>query len=100
MTQAVHVVAVVTVAPEKAPELQGELARCLRDTHKEAGCVSYTISRDLEKIGRFTAVEEWASREAFEAHLQTPHFQALAALSQTLDAQLDVMQLQPLEAAP
>ncbi|GBR47340.1 putative quinol monooxygenase [Neokomagataea thailandica] len=99
MLQTVHVVAIVSVAPENAPELQEELARCLRDTQMEDGCISYQISRDVEKEGRFTAVEQWISRSAFETHLKTPHFQSLAALLQRLDAQLELMQLEPLEAA-
>ncbi|GBR53773.1 hypothetical protein AA106555_1431 [Neokomagataea thailandica NBRC 106555] len=99
MSHAVHVVAIIRVTPERAPELEAELARCLRDTRKEEGSVSYQISKDLEDIGRFTAVEEWASQAAFEAHLKAPHFQALAALSEKLEAKLDIMQLQPLDPA-
>lgn len=95
----VHVIAVINVTPNKAEALREELARCLRDTQGENGCISYNISRDVEKEGRFTAVEQWSSREALEAHLQTPHFQSLASVFQRLDAKLELMQLEPLEAA-
>ena len=42
-------------------------------TRAEAGCISYTMSGDLEEPGRFHIFEEWESGEALEAHFQSPH---------------------------
>src|SRR5262245_14929120 len=53
-------------AAAAAREMQGE-------TRKEAGCISYTFSADLEAPGRFAIFEEWESDEALRAHFASPH---------------------------
>ena len=46
-------------------------------TRKEEGCISYELFQD-EKNNRLVAViEEWQNKEAFEKHLNTPHFTSL-----------------------
>jgi quinol monooxygenase YgiN len=42
-------------------------------TRKEAGCVSYAFSADLDEPGLFRIFEEWSSPEALGAHFRTPH---------------------------
>jgi quinol monooxygenase YgiN len=39
----------------------------------ERGCVAYAYSEDVLEPGLIHVKELWSSREAFAAHLQTPH---------------------------
>jgi quinol monooxygenase YgiN len=50
---------------------------CMEATRAEDGCESYTFSGDLGDPGRFHVSEQWASPEAMEAHMQTPHMATL-----------------------
>jgi quinol monooxygenase YgiN len=43
------------------------------ETRKEAGCISYTFTADLEQPGGFRVFEEWESEAALRAHFQAPH---------------------------
>jgi quinol monooxygenase YgiN len=45
----------------------------MRETRREAGCISYTFSADLEEPGRYRIFEEWESDEALRAHFAAPH---------------------------
>ena len=45
----------------------------MSETRKEAGCISYAFSADLDQPGRFLVFEEWESDEALRAHFGSPH---------------------------
>ena len=45
----------------------------MAETHKEAGCISYTFSADLAEPGVFHIFEEWESQDALDFHFETPH---------------------------
>ena len=45
----------------------------MAETRREAGCISYTFSADLDEPGRFRIFEEWESDEALRAHFASPH---------------------------
>ena len=61
----------------KTPELDAEIAAVIAATLKEDGCISYVFTQDQNDATHFIMVEEWASRAALDAHLQTPHFNRL-----------------------
>jgi quinol monooxygenase YgiN len=50
---------------------------CMEATRAEEGCEFYAFSGDLNDPGRFYVSEQWASQEAMDAHMQTPHLAAL-----------------------
>mmetsp|Transcript_17382 Transcript_17382/g.32970 ORF Transcript_17382/g.32970 Transcript_17382/m.32970 type:complete len:626 (-) Transcript_17382:126-2003(-) len=62
------------------------------ETWKEDGCISYNFVRNHQKKNRFVIVEEWESQSHLEAHFQTPHFQKLVPLMDSMShtADLDV----------
>lgn len=97
MSEAVHILAIVTVAADKASTIENAICRCAAFSVKEEACKRYEISRDLEKAGRFTVSEIWVSQAGFETHLASSHFSALVEQVKTYDAQLDVIKTQPLE---
>jgi len=45
-------------------------------TRPEEGCESYAFSGALDDPGRFYVSEQWASQEAMDAHMATPHLAA------------------------
>jgi quinol monooxygenase YgiN len=45
----------------------------MKETHKEAGCISYVFSRDLSEAGAFRIFEEWESQAALDLHFAAPH---------------------------
>lgn len=71
----IHVVARVTAQPERVAELAAVLHALLAPTRREAGCIRYQLFRNAAEPCDFVFMEEWSSREAMEAHLQTPHIQ-------------------------
>ena len=46
-------------------------------THGEEGCILYALHRGADDPRRLAFVERWASRQALEAHLASPHVQAV-----------------------
>ena len=46
-------------------------------THKEEGCLKYTLNRSLEDPTQFAMVEKWVSKEALDKHLASPYIQDL-----------------------
>ena len=45
-------------------------------TRREAGCVAYVFSADLDDPGVFRLFEEWESQAALDAHFESPHMAA------------------------
>ena len=52
---------------------------CMEATRAEDGCEFYAFSGDLNDPGRFHVSEQWASQEAMDAHMATPHMATLMA---------------------
>ncbi|MCX5614492.1 putative quinol monooxygenase [Bombella saccharophila] len=99
MSEAVHILALATIAKGKAAELEKVVQECAKHSLQEKACKRYEISRDAENEGRFTVSEIWASQEGFEAHLATDHFGALADFAKEHGAELEVIRQVPLHPA-
>lgn len=69
----VDVVAHLHAKPGKEAELRKVLEGFVAPTRQEDGCIRYDLFLDLDHPGRFTFIEEWASREALEKHGQSSH---------------------------
>lgn len=52
----------------------------VRQTRKEAGCLSYDLTHDLKQEGHFIFIERWQDEEALENHIASEHFQRLVPL--------------------
>jgi len=63
----------VSIDPEKREAAVAAALEMMRETLKEAGCISYTFSGDLSDPGGFRIFEEWESQEALDAHFKAPH---------------------------
>lgn len=83
-TGTVRIVAEAFVVPDRAAELHTLLQPLVAGTRGEDGNISYTVTRDTANANHLLFLEEWATREAFTAHLSAPHFTAYAAASEAL----------------
>ena len=87
----IRIIARFTARPNSIDALRTLLLGMLEPTRKEAGCVSYELLNNSADPTDFTFVEEWASQAAIDAHMKTPHLQAVVADSAPLLASpLDV----------
>jgi quinol monooxygenase YgiN len=75
----VVVVVQFRAAPGRAGEAEAAFAEVVPATHAEEGCVVFAVHRVAGDPDRFVLVERWASREALDAHLATPHLAAFRA---------------------
>ncbi|MFH6942838.1 putative quinol monooxygenase [Flavobacterium sp. FlaQc-50] len=58
--------------------LKEALLALIEPTRNEEGCLEYVLYEDHESSGAFYMNEEFKNAEAFEAHIQTDHFQNFA----------------------
>jgi len=66
--------AYIEIKKGKTKEFAVVLDKCVVNTRKEAGCLSYVPYTDLADDHKFIIVEEWESQAALDAHMLTPHF--------------------------
>jgi len=85
--QEIHVIAEASAKPGQEEALRRVLYACVAPTRNEQGNRDYTLHEDEDHRGRFFFYETWASREALNQHLQTPHFKTLDQNSRPLLAQ-------------
>ena len=71
------VVATFEARPGKEAELRAALIGLVAPTRKEVGCINYDLHISTETPTKFLFHENWTSKAALDAHLQTPHIQAL-----------------------
>ena len=63
--------------PAKRDDAIAAVTACMAATRAEEGNEGYVFSGDLEDEGRFHVTEHWASQEAIDAHMATPHMATL-----------------------
>lgn len=71
------VIARARAKPGRETELEQAMRAVVVPTHKEAGCLRYTIHRSLIDPAVFITMERWASKEAIDKHFATLHVQTL-----------------------
>ncbi|RJQ24781.1 MAG: antibiotic biosynthesis monooxygenase [Peptococcaceae bacterium] len=75
----VTLIARLKAKPGKETILIGECVDIAREVReKEKGCLMYVPHVSIENPGEIVFIEKYESREAFDAHLQTAYFKALA----------------------
>jgi quinol monooxygenase YgiN len=81
----------VRCAEEHRDELVAALEEMQDNSRREEGCIRYGFFAAVEDPLSFIAVEEWADREALDAHFAQPHLQAFAGrLSELVSATPEV----------
>ena len=65
--------------------------KCVEATRKETGNAFYTLYAEAGNPQRLVVVEEWESKPALDAHMQTAHFKKFGEeISGLLAAPLDI----------
>ncbi|EMD77983.1 hypothetical protein C408_3617 [Vibrio diabolicus E0666] len=91
----IHLVAEVKAYPDSKDQVANLLSGLLEPTRKEEGCCQYELYLDEKVDGLFMFQEIWASQEALDKHLQSPH---MAAFLETLEENdwVEYTQIRPL----
>lgn len=91
----IHLVAEVKAYPDSKDQVVNLLAGLLEPTRKEEGCCQYELYLDEKVEGLFMFQEIWASQEALDKHLQSPH---MAMFLETLEENdwVEYTQIRPL----
>ncbi|MDF5710311.1 MAG: putative quinol monooxygenase [Nostoc sp. S4] len=77
--QTIRVVARVIALPNKIEEVKAVLLELIEPTRQEPGAIKYELLQNQYDPTDFTFVEEWISDRALKTHMDSPHFQAVAA---------------------
>jgi quinol monooxygenase YgiN len=80
----VVVVGSFTAEPGKEREAEEVFRALLEPTHAEEGCILYALHRGTDDPRRLTFIERWASPEALQAHLDSPHIKDVLARADDL----------------
>jgi len=94
MSKPLTIVARMQAKPGREGALGAELQKLVSPTLGEAGCLQYDLHRDLEIPGHFLFFENWATREQWLAHMESPHLQAYKAVSDELVDQFELYQME------
>ncbi|EMA7642097.1 putative quinol monooxygenase [Vibrio parahaemolyticus] len=91
----IHLVAEVKAYPDSKDQVVNLLAGLLEPTRQEEGCCQYELYLDEKVEGLFMFQEIWASQEALDKHLQSPH---MATFLKTLEENdwVEYTQIRPL----
>ena len=73
----ITVVATFVARPGKETELRNALVGLVSPTRQENGSLNYDLHVSPENPGKFLFHENWTTKDALVAHLQTPHVQAV-----------------------
>ena len=67
------IVAKITARKEKTEFVKSELIKLIEPTLLEEGCINYDLHQDNEDDHIFLFYENWASRESWLKHMESPH---------------------------
>ena len=66
----------IDLDPAKRDSFIEVATECMEATRAEEGNEVYAFTADLSDPGRFYVIEQWASQEAMDTHMATPHLAA------------------------
>ncbi|MER7757183.1 putative quinol monooxygenase [Kitasatospora sp. NPDC097643] len=86
MAQRITAIARLRAKAGRETQMREQARTMVAPSLAEPGCLSYRNYLDPEDPRVLVVVEEWESREAFEAHLASPHLAAsLGRTAELLD---------------
>lgn len=90
----ITVVATVKAKAGHEEKVKKALLELTEATHHEPGCQKYDLHQSIESRGTFVFLETWASVEALDAHMKTPHIAACREkIKDSLDAEIEIRKL-------
>ena len=94
MSQPLTIVARIKAKPGREDALSSELARLVAPTLVEPGCLQYDFHRDLEDPGNFLFFENWATKDQWLAHMESPQLLAYKAAADDLVDEFELYQME------
>lgn len=87
------VIARLVIKPGTAPLLLEAARRCVAETRKEPGCLSYDLFASVTDPDNLTFVERWENREALSAHARSAHVAEwrAAGADYIIERQIDIV---------
>ena len=72
--EAVTLIVILRAREGQETLLEAELRALVGPSRREEDCLTFDLHRSLDSNGVFLLHEVWASREAHNEHMHTPHF--------------------------
>ncbi|CAM2892116.1 putative quinol monooxygenase [Moritella viscosa] len=67
------IIANIEAKADQMELVKTELLKLIEPTRLEEGCIQYDLHQDNNNPALFTFVENWASHELLQKHLNSPH---------------------------
>ena len=97
MSKPLTIVARIKAKNGQENALAAEVEKLVAPTLAEAGCLRYDLHRDLEDPGNFLFFENWATKQQWLAHMESPHLQAYKAEADDLVEVFDLFQMEKVD---
>lgn len=87
----VKVISRMKVKEDKGDTFIDLFKEMVEPTQKEEGCIQYEMYRDEDRPSILVVVERWETRDAFDHHLLTEHFEKIVpAMWELMDGEPDI----------
>ena len=94
MSQPLTIVAKIIAKPGNETQVEAALRRLIEPTLAEEGCLQYDLHRCLEDPLTFLFYENWQSKAAWQAHMETAHLQQMVREVEELLAGREILQME------
>ena len=89
----IYVIATTPVKPDQRDSFIAGHKKCIAETLKEKGCLSYEGHTSVNDPNVYVVVERWETREDLGAHAKAPHMKVWRELSAPLKASPTVIEI-------
>lgn len=87
---ALTIIANITADENNIELVKMELLKLIVPTRAEEGCLQYDLHQDNENPAHFTVIENWASSEFLQAHIENTHFTNFMKVTEGVIAEFSV----------
>jgi quinol monooxygenase YgiN len=77
METRITVVARVKARPGKMAVLEKEIVQLMKHTHRESGCLHYSVHCGIEPADELVTIERWGARGDLDNHMKMPFLTSL-----------------------
>ncbi|MDE5832143.1 MAG: antibiotic biosynthesis monooxygenase [Desulfovibrio sp.] len=86
----IRIVAEMRFKPGQKEILKEAFKALVDDSRAEKGNISYELTEDLKDPDHVFVLETWASQEAIDEHMKTPHFTNFMKLAEGKTAKSEI----------
>ena len=89
----IYVIATTPMKPESRDAFIAGHKKCIAETLKEKGCISYEGHTSIHDPNTYVVVERWETRDDLTAHGRAPHMKVWREYSAPLKASPTVIEI-------